>query len=150
MVKTFAAAGLAIGLALPPLAAFARVSAAKRVVFRTRRPFIPNSSAGAQFLSVKQPWAEEPASERPLMLKKVAAIGLIAALALSPLVALAQTDQAAPAAGAPAAAAPADNSMPAKAPMKSKSKKHHTSTKKHTAKKKPMAAPAAPAEAPKS
>ncbi len=143
MVKTFAAAGLAIGLALPPLAAFARVSAAKRVVFRTRRPFIPNSSAGAQFLSREQPWAEEPASERPLMLKKVAAIGLIAALALSPLAALAPTDQAAPAAGAPAAAAPAGAMAPAKT-MK------HKTHKKHTAKKKPMAAPAAPAEAPKS
>ena len=54
------------------------------------------------------------------MLKKVAAIGLVAALALSPLAALAQTDNAAPAAGA--AAAPADTSMPAK-PMKHKTHK---------------------------
>ena len=52
------------------------------------------------------------------MLKKVAAIGLIAALALSPLAALAQTDTA-----APAAAAPADTSMKAKAPMKHKTHK---------------------------
>ncbi len=73
------------------------------------------------------------------MLKTIAALGLGAALALSPLAALAQTDQSA----APAAAE--------KEPMKAKPKHHHMSTH-HMAKKKPMepAAPAAPAEAPKS
>jgi hypothetical protein len=70
------------------------------------------------------------------MLKKVAAFGLVAALALSPLAALAQTDTT-PAAGA---SAPADTSMPAK-PMKHKTHK----AKKHTAKK--SMEPAAPAEA---
>ena len=73
------------------------------------------------------------------MLKKIAAIGLGAALALSPLAALAQTDQTtAPAAGA----APAEGATPEKAPMK-----HHAKHKsKHMAKKKTMepAAPAAP------
>jgi hypothetical protein len=124
------------------LAAFIQTPGAgakKPAVFRVSRPFIPNSSAGAQFLSVKQPWAEEPGSERPFMLKKVAAIGLIAAFALSPLAAVAQTDTA-----APAAAAPADTSMKATTPMKHKTHK----AKKHTAKKSMApAAPAAPAEA---
>jgi hypothetical protein len=80
------------------------------------------------------------------MLKKFAAIGLGAALVLSPLAALGQTDQTtAPATGA-APAAGTDTGAMAPKPMK-----HH---KKHMAKKKPMAAPAAepaaPAEAPKS
>ena len=79
------------------------------------------------------------------MYKKIAAIGLSAALALSPLAAIAQTDQGtAPAAGTETGAAPAK-------PMKST---HHHMAKKstHHMKKKTMepAAPAAPAEAPKS
>ena len=79
------------------------------------------------------------------MLKKIAALGLSAALALSPLAALAQTDQSA----APGAAA-GENTMPAK-PMKSKhhSKKHMSKKSKSMAPAEP-AAPAAPAEAPKS
>ena len=76
------------------------------------------------------------------MFKKIAAIGLGAALVLSPLAALAQAP--APAAGTEGAA-PAAGAMPEKAPMKSTKMHHH---KKHMAKK-PMA-PAAPAEAPKS
>jgi hypothetical protein len=78
------------------------------------------------------------------MFKKITALGLSAALVLSPLAALAQTDTTAPAAPG-AAAAPDSNAM---APAKPK---HHA--KKHTAKMKkpkPEAAPAAPAEAPKS
>ena len=51
------------------------------------------------------------------MLKKIAAIGLSAALVLSPLAALAQTDAAAPA--APAAGAAAPTRCPPK-PMKAK------------------------------
>jgi hypothetical protein len=77
------------------------------------------------------------------MFKKITAFGLSAALVLSPLAALAQTDTTAPA--APAAGASTDAGSMAK-PMKKPA--HHT-TKKHTAKKKP-AEPAAPAEAPKS
>jgi hypothetical protein len=83
------------------------------------------------------------------MMKTLTAIGISAAIVFAPLAAFAQTD-AAPAAGAPAAsdtAAPAADSM-----MKKPMKKHMA--KKHMAKKmkKPMedAAPAAPADAPKS
>jgi hypothetical protein len=76
------------------------------------------------------------------MLKTIAAIGVSAALVLSPLVAIAQTDTAAP------AAAPADSATPEKAPMKKKMHKKHMAKKKME---KPMdATPAAPAEAPKS
>ena len=78
------------------------------------------------------------------MLKKFAAIGLSAAIALSPLAAFAQTDQAAPAAGAPAAAAPADQGAAAK-PMKSHKMKSHKSMKKHKKSTEPAAAPSAPA-----
>jgi hypothetical protein len=80
------------------------------------------------------------------MFKKISAFGLSAALVLSPLAALAQTDTTAPA--APAAGASTDTGTMAK-PMKKPA--HHP--KKHTAsKKKPAepAEPAAPAEAPKS
>jgi len=79
------------------------------------------------------------------MFKTIAAIGLSAALALSPLAALAQTDQGT----APAA----EGATPEKAPMK---KTTHHMHKKHMAKskkkmEKPMeSTPAAPAEAPKS
>ena len=83
------------------------------------------------------------------MMKTLTAIGLSAAIVFAPLAALAQTD-AAPAAAAPAAAdaaAPGADSM-----MKKPMKKHMA--KKHMAKKmkKPTedAAPAAPADAPKS
>ena len=73
------------------------------------------------------------------MLKKIAAVGLSAVLALSPLAALAQTDQSAPAAGAPAAGAPAaDNTMAPK--KKTHHTKKHMSSKSHKMK--------APAEAP--
>ncbi len=79
------------------------------------------------------------------MLKKLAAIGLGAALIFAPVASMAQTstDTNAP------AAAPADQgTMKAPAPKKHKMKKH--STKKHMAKK-PAAAPApAATEAPKS
>ncbi len=61
------------------------------------------------------------------MFKKFAAIGLSAALALSPLAAIAQTDHAA----CGCRAAPAASTMPAKAPMKSHKTKSHK-TKKHT------------------
>jgi hypothetical protein len=78
------------------------------------------------------------------MYKKIAAMGLGAALALSPLAAIAQTDQTtAPAAGTEAAPA-----QPMKA--KSKPKHHHTTASKSKMKPAPAAAPAAPAEAPKS
>ncbi|MBV8474152.1 MAG: hypothetical protein JO234_12110 [Hyphomicrobiales bacterium] len=82
------------------------------------------------------------------MLKKLAAIGLGAALILAPVASMAQTsDQnAAPAAGAPASD---QGAMKAPAPKKHKMKKHST-TKKHSAKK-PAAAPApAATDAPKS
>ncbi|HEY1941637.1 MAG TPA: hypothetical protein VGH40_05880 [Roseiarcus sp.] len=80
------------------------------------------------------------------MLKKLAAIGLGAALILAPVASMAQTStdtNAAP------AAAPADQgTMKAPAPKKHRMKKH--TTKKHMAKK-PAAAPApAATEAPKS
>jgi hypothetical protein len=66
------------------------------------------------------------------MLKKLAAIGVSAAIAFAPLAALAQSDQTAP------GAAPTDQSaMPAK-PMKKK-----PMHKKKMSSKKPMAAPAA-------
>jgi len=76
------------------------------------------------------------------MLKTISAIGLSAALILSPLAALAQTDQAAPAAGTETGAAPAK-------PMKST---HHMAKKstKHKSMNKTTAPAAAPAEAPKS
>jgi hypothetical protein len=67
------------------------------------------------------------------MLKKLAAIGVSAAIAFAPLAALAQTDQPAPGA-APAAT---DQAAPAK-PMKKK-----PMHKKKMSSKKPMAAPAA-------
>jgi hypothetical protein len=79
------------------------------------------------------------------MLKTLTAIGISAAIVFAPLAAIAQTD-AAPAGAAPAAS---DAMAPAKDSMKSK--KHMA--KKHMSKmKKPMedAAPAAPADAPKS
>jgi hypothetical protein len=80
------------------------------------------------------------------MMKTLTAIGISAAIVFAPLAAFAQTD-AAPAAPAADAAAPAADSM-----MKKPMKKHMA--KKHMAKKmkKPMedAAPAAPADAPKS
>ena len=78
------------------------------------------------------------------MLKTIAALGLSAALALSPLAALAQaaTDTTTPAAGAPAAGT--------EKPMKPKKATHHHMAKKpHKAK--PMEAPAggaAPAATP--
>ncbi len=68
------------------------------------------------------------------MFKKIAAIGLGAALALSPLAALAQTDQTTAPAAPAAGAAPAEGATPEKAPMK-----HHAKHKsKHMAKKKAM------------
>ena len=76
------------------------------------------------------------------MQKKFAAIGLSAALVLSPLAALAQNDQTAPAAAAAASDTMSKDAM--KKPMKHK---------KHMSKKmkKPMEqTPTAPAEAPKS
>ena len=80
------------------------------------------------------------------MLKTLTAIGISAAIVFAPLAAFAQTD-AAPAGAAPAAS---DAMAPAKDTMM---KKKHMA-KKHMAKKmkKPMedAAPAAPADAPKS
>jgi len=79
------------------------------------------------------------------MLKKIAAIGLGAALVLSPLAAFAQTDTTAPATGA-APAAGTDTGAAA-TPMKKKT--HHS--KKHMAKSKKSMAPAAeggPAPAP--
>jgi hypothetical protein len=77
------------------------------------------------------------------MLKKLAAIGLGAALILAPVASMAQTStDTAP------AAAPADQGAPAAAPKKHKMKKH--TTKKHMAKK-PAATPApAATDAPKS
>jgi len=97
---------------------------------------------------VQQRRVERLALEKSPMFKKIAAFGLSAALVLSPLAALAQTDTTAPA--APAAGASTDAGSTAK-PMKSMKKhpKKHTASKKM---KKPAApaAPAAPAEAPKS
>src|SRR5277367_2319362 len=83
------------------------------------------------------------------MMKTLTAIGISAAIAFAPLAAIAQTD-AAPAGAAPAAS---DAAAPAADSMKKAPKKHMA--KKHMAKKmkKPAAgdaAPAAPAEAPKS
>src|SRR5271165_335078 len=126
------------------------VAAAKRGRLSRKATVHPQFIHGSATSPCEQPRADEPDTERGLsMLKKFAAIGLSAALALSPLAALAQTDQnAAPAAGAPAAAAPADAS--AKAPMKSHKAKSHK-TKSHKAKKSaaPAAAtPAAPAANP--
>ena len=74
-----------------------------------------------------------------MMLKKFAAIGLSAAIALLPLAALAQTDQAAP------AAPMADKDTMAKKPMKKHMSKKHMSKKM-----KKSTEPEAPAEAPKS
>jgi hypothetical protein len=76
-----------------------------------------------------------------MMLKKFAAIGLGAAIALAPLAALAQND-------ATAAPAASDAKPMAEKPMKKSTHKakHHASSKKM---KKPTE-PAAPAEAPKS
>ena len=84
------------------------------------------------------------------MLKKIAAAGLSAALALSPLAALAQasTDQTtAPAAGASAPAAGAENMM---APKKTTHHRAHTAKKSNKAMKTPAesAAPAAGGAAP--
>jgi hypothetical protein len=83
------------------------------------------------------------------MLKTLTAIGISAAIVFAPLAAIAQTD-AAPAGAAPAAS---DAAAPAADSMKKAPKKHMA--KKHMAKKmkKPAAddaAPAAPADAPKS
>jgi len=87
--------------------------------------------------------------EKVKMLKTLTAIGISAAIALAPIAAIAQTDTTAPAGAAPAAS---DTATPAPDAMKKSSKKH--AAKKHMAKKakKPAddAAPAAPAEAPKS
>lgn len=69
------------------------------------------------------------------MLKKLAAIGVSAAIAFAPLAALAQTDS------TPGAAPAADQAAPAK-PMKKTT--HHHMTKKMKMKK-PMAATPAPA-----
>jgi hypothetical protein len=82
------------------------------------------------------------------MMKTLTAIGISAAIVFAPLAAIAQTD-AAPA-GAPAAS---DTAAPDAGAMKAAPKKHKA--KKHMAKKmkKPAAddaAPAAPADAPKS
>jgi hypothetical protein len=83
------------------------------------------------------------------MMKTLTAIGISAAIVFAPLAAFAQTD-AAPAGAAPAAS---DAAAPAADSMKKAPKKHMA--KKHMAKKmkKPAAddaAPAAPADAPKS
>ena len=83
------------------------------------------------------------------MMKTLTAIGISAAIVFAPLAAFAQTD-AAPAAGVPAAS---DTAAPDAGAMKKTPKKHMA--KKHMAKKmkKPAAddaAPAAPADAPKS
>jgi hypothetical protein len=83
------------------------------------------------------------------MMKTLTAIGISAAIVFAPLAAIAQTDTTAPA-GAPAAS---DTAAPAADSMKKAPKKHMA--KKHMAKKmkKPAAddaAPAAPADAPKS
>jgi hypothetical protein len=105
------------------------------------------SSVHSQFISkgasvpCKQRRVERLALEKSQMFKKIAAFGLSAALVLSPLAALAQTDTTAPA--APAAGAAPDTGAMAKPA-------HHPT--KHMAKKKPAEpmTPAAPAEAPKS
>ena len=89
---------------------------------------------------------------RPNVAGLQAAIGLGAAIALSPFAALAQTDQSA------APAAPAASSMaPEKAPMNTRGshrrhQRHQARQAHHRARSsaKPMTAPAAPAEAPKS
>src|SRR5271157_3430662 len=109
---------------------------------RTGFAFILNSSGKAHPVSCKQRRVERLALEKSPMFKKITAFGLSAALVLSPLAALAQTDTTAPA--APAAGASTDTMAK---PMKAKSMKH---PKKHMAKK-PMAKPMAPAapEAPK-
>jgi hypothetical protein len=91
---------------------------------------------------------ESNKTENVKMLKTLTAIGISAAIVFAPLAAIAQTDTTAPA-GAPAAS---DTAAPAADSMKKSTKKH--TAKKHMAKKakKPAedAAPAAPAEAPKS
>jgi hypothetical protein len=93
---------------------------------------------------------ESNTMENVKMLKTLTAIGISAAIVFAPLAAIAQTD-AAPAAGAPAAAdtATPDAGSMKKAPKKHMAKKKHMATKA----KKPAAddaAPAAPADAPKS
>jgi hypothetical protein len=92
---------------------------------------------------------ESNKTETVKMLKTLTAIGISAAIVFAPLAAIAQTD-AAPA-GAPAAS---DTAAPAADAMK-KTPKKHTAKKKHMAKKTKApaaddAAPAAPADAPKS
>src|SRR5580692_11719863 len=101
--------------------------------------FIANSSEGVHALARQRPRVEQHGECR--MLKTLTAIGISAAIVFAPLAAIAQTDTTAPAgAAAPAAT---DNMAPAK-------HKKHMAAKKA---KKPAAddaAPAAPAEAPKS
>jgi rod shape-determining protein MreC len=90
------------------------------------------------------------------MLKKLAAIGLGAALILSPVVTMAQTTPATDTTAAPAAAAPAATPMKPMKPMAHKVK--HKVKAKHVVKKPAVKKPAvkkpapaaAPAEAPKS
>jgi hypothetical protein len=81
------------------------------------------------------------------MFKTIAAIGLSAGLALSPLAALAQTDQ------STAPAAPAAGATPEKAPMKAKThhmhKKHMAKSKSKKKMEKPMESAPAGGEAPK-
>jgi hypothetical protein len=99
--------------------------------------FILNSSSLAHAMLALKTKSRATRNGDCTMLKKLAAIGVSAAIAFAPLAALAQTDQSAPPAGG-AAAAPADQgSMPAK-PAKKK-KTHHMSSSKM---KKPMASPA--------
>jgi hypothetical protein len=87
------------------------------------------------------------------MIKKIAALGLTAALVFAPVAAFAQQDATPAPAPTGDAAAPATDAKPVKA--KHHMAKHHTAkhhTAKHHAKKKADAAPAgdaAPADAPK-
>jgi hypothetical protein len=99
--------------------------------------------AGASRAAQKQ--SQTTRSGELMMQKTLAAIGISAAIALAPLAAFAQTDQAAPAA-APAAT---DTMAPAKDAMKKpkKAKKHMSNKMKKPSE---PAEPAAPAEAPKS
>jgi hypothetical protein len=97
--------------------------------------FILNSSSLAHATLALKTKSQATRNGDHTMLKKLAAIGVSAAIAFAPLAALAQTDQPAPGA-APAAT---DQAAPAK-PMKKKPMKKHMSSSKM---KKPMAAPAA-------
>jgi hypothetical protein len=116
-----------------PFAASNRAARAESARQGRSTMFILNSSSLAHATLALKTKSQATRNGDHTMLKKLAAIGVSAAIAFAPLAALAQTDQAAPAPGA----APAATDQGAMAP-KPKKKAHH-------AKKKPAAAPASSA-----